>query len=133
MLDRFGAVRAVQLPVESIGQHGEAVQRLRTIEVGLAAVGLSTRLHESPGRADLTAVLRQPGQHEIEVVIDADGYTELRYWATPNVTSTHTVATITSALAVIAAATGFPDLVDLAGQTRRRVGGTMARSPNVQE
>src|SRR5215471_2159525 len=123
MLDRFGAVRAVQLPVESTGQHGDAVERLRTIEVGLAAIGLSTRLRESAGRADLTATLHQPGQREIEVVIDANGYTELRYWANLNVTPTRTVATITSALAVIAAATGFPDLVDLAGRTRRRVGG----------
>src|SRR5215470_14149890 len=123
MLDRFEAVRAVQLPVESTGQHGDAVERLRTIEVGLAAVALSTRLRESAGRADLTATLHQPGQREIEVVNDADGYTELRYRANLNVTPTHTVATITSALAVIAAATGFPDLVDLAGRTRRRVGG----------
>src|SRR5215472_15014278 len=69
------------------------------------------------------ATLRQPGQREIEVAIDADGYTELRYWASPDVTPTHTVATITSALAVIAAATGFPDLVGLAGQTRRRLDG----------
>src|SRR5215470_4770162 len=123
MLDRFEAVRAVQLPVESTGQHGDAVERLRTIEVGLAAIGLSTRLRESAGRSDLTATLHQPGQREIEVVNDADGYTELRYWANLNVTPAQTVATITSALAVIAAATGFPDLVDLAGRTRRRVGG----------
>jgi hypothetical protein len=40
-----------------------------------------------------------------------------------DVTPTHTVATITSALAVIAATSGFPDLVDLAGQTRRGVDG----------
>src|SRR5215471_21747718 len=118
MLDRFEAVRAVQLPVESTGQHGDAVERLRTIEVGLVAVALSTRLRESAGTADLTAILQQPGQRELGVVIDADGYTELRYWASVNVTPAQTVATITSALAVIAAATGFPDLVDLAGRTR---------------
>src|SRR5215831_2590944 len=102
---------------------GDTTERLRAIEVGLAAVGLSTRLHESPTGADLRATLRRPGQREIEVTIDADGYTELRYWASLDVTPTHAVATITSALAVIAAATEFPDLVDLAGQTRRRVGG----------
>src|SRR5215471_336144 len=69
------------------------------------------------------ATLRRPGQREVEVAIDADGYTELRYWASLEIAPTHTVATITSALAVIATATGFPDFVDLAGQTRRRVGG----------
>ena len=69
------------------------------------------------------ATLRRPGQREVEVAIDADGYTELRYWASLEIAPTHTVATITSALAVIATATGFPDLVDLAGQTRGRVGG----------
>jgi hypothetical protein len=108
---------------ESVGLHGGTAKHLRAIEVGLAAVGLSTRLHESPTGADLRATLRQPGQREIEVVIDADGSTELRYWASLDVTPTQTVATITSALAVIAAAAGFPDLVDLAGQTSRRVGG----------
>src|SRR5215471_19190207 len=69
------------------------------------------------------ATLRRPGQREVEVAIDADGYTELRYWASLEIAPTHTVATITSALAVIATATGFPDFVDLAGQTRGRVGG----------
>src|SRR5262245_11205356 len=130
MLDRFGAVRAVQLPVESIGQNGDAVQRLRTIEVGLALSRLGSPpsacrlacVNRQAGR-DLTAKLHQPGQRELGVVIDADGYTELRYRASVNVTPAQTVATITSALAIIAAATGFPDLVDLAGRTRRRVGG----------
>ncbi len=68
-------------------------------------------------------MLRQPGQRKIEAVIDADGYTELRYWSSLNITPAQTVATITSAMALISAAAGFPDLVGLAGQTRRRLDG----------
>ena len=108
---------------ESVGQYSDAAERLRAIEAGLAAVGLSTRLHESPNGADLTATLRQRGRREIEIVIDAEGYTEFRYWSSLNVTPTQTVATITEALAVISAAAIFPDLVGLAGQTRRRLDG----------
>jgi hypothetical protein len=114
----------MRLPIsESRGPRCDVAERLRAIEIGLAAAGLSTRLHDSPAGTDLTATLRRPGKREIEVVIDADGYTELRYWASLDVTPAHTVAIVTSALAVIAAATGLPDLVDLAGQTRKRVGG----------
>jgi hypothetical protein len=74
---------------------------LRAIESELASVGLTTRLHESSAGTDLTATLCQPGQREIEVVIDEDGYTELRYWASLGATPAQTVATITSALAAI--------------------------------
>ena len=102
----------------------DTAAHLRVIEAELTAAGLATRLHESPGGADLTAALRPPGQREIEVVIDEDGYTELRYWASLNVTPAHAAATITSALAVITAADGgFPDSVDLAGRTYRQRGG----------
>jgi hypothetical protein len=32
---------------------------------------------------DLTATVQPPGQREAEIVIDEDGYTELRYWNQP--------------------------------------------------
>jgi hypothetical protein len=99
------------------------VERLRAIEVGLVAAGLATCLHESLAGADLIATLRQPGQREIEVIVDEDGYTELRYWASLSATPAHAVAAITGALAVITAVGGFPAPIGLAGQTRRQTGG----------
>ena len=98
----------------STGQHRDAADRLRAIGAGLAAAGLAARLHESPAETDLTATLRRPGQREIEVVVDEDGYTELRYWASLDVPPAHAVATITGALAAIVPAQRFAALVDVA-------------------
>ncbi len=99
----------------------DAAAHLRAIEAELTAAGLTTRLHESPAGADLTATLRRPGQREIEVVIDDDGYTELRYWASLSVTPAHTVAIITSALAAITVAQDSVAHIDPARQARVRL------------
>src|SRR5437879_897770 len=75
--------------------------RLYEIAAGLAAIGLATRLHRTRTVTDLTATLRPPGHREIEVILDEDGYTELRHWADLSTTPTAIVATIIGALAAI--------------------------------
>jgi hypothetical protein len=105
-----------------IDPHRDAGARLRAIQAGLAAAGLTTRLHESSAGAALTATLRQPGQREIGIVIGEDGYTELRYWASLIVTPAQTVAIITSALATITIAQDSVDRIDPASQARVRLG-----------
>jgi hypothetical protein len=100
-----------------------AAERLRVIETWLAAAGLTTRLHASPNAMDLTATLRQPGHREIEVVIDEDGYTELRYWASLSDTPAQTVAIVTSALAAITAIQGSVARIVPARQTHVAVAG----------
>jgi hypothetical protein len=55
--------------------------RLHEIAAGLAAIGLATRLNRTRAGTDLTATLHAPGHREVEVILDEDGYTELRYWA----------------------------------------------------
>ena len=75
--------------------------RLHEIAAGLAAVGLATRLHRTRAGTDLTATLYPPGHREIEVILDEDGYTEVRYWADLSTTPTATVAIIIAALAAI--------------------------------
>jgi hypothetical protein len=79
-----------------------ASERLRAIAADLSAAGLSIHLHHTRAGLDLTATLHQPGHRETDVLVDEDGYTELRYWADPDATSAQIANTITGALAVVA-------------------------------
>jgi hypothetical protein len=108
---------------ESIDLSRDAVERLQLIEAGLAATGLSTRLHQSPAGADLTATLRKPRQREIEVVIDEDGYTEIRYWASSDTSPGQAVATIVRVISAITTAESSQVTDDAAGQPGGAVAG----------
>jgi len=55
-------------------------QRLRAMAADLAAHGLTTHLTDSRAGLDLTATLSPSGKREAELIIDEDGYAELRYW-----------------------------------------------------
>jgi hypothetical protein len=79
-----------------------AVQRIRAVAAELDAAGLTTRLQETRGVVDLTASVSRPGGRAIEVIVDQDGYVELRYWTVPGATPTQIAATITRALAAVA-------------------------------
>lgn len=94
--------------------------RLHEIATGLAAIGLATRLYRTRAGTDLTATLHAPGHREIEVILDEDGYTELRYWADLNTTPAAAVAIITSALQAI---TPPGSLTVCAGQADDRIAG----------
>jgi hypothetical protein len=83
------------------GDHGEAALRMRAIAAGLRAAGLTARLHRSRAGWDITAVLARSGGRESEVVIDEDGYTEIRYWNPPGATPDQIARVIAGALAVI--------------------------------
>jgi hypothetical protein len=78
--------------------HSAGAARLREVAAGLAEMGLVTRLHRTRAGTDLTATLHLPGYHEIEVIADEDGYTELRYWCSLSSTPAADVATIASLL-----------------------------------
>ena len=67
----------------------------------LSLAGLATHLHRTRGVLDLTATMRQPGRRETDVVLDEDGYTELRYWADPDASPAEVAYAITSALAAV--------------------------------
>ena len=54
--------------------------RMRAIAADLAAHGLTTHLTDSRAGLDLTATLSPSGRREAELIIDEDGYAELRYW-----------------------------------------------------
>lgn len=81
----------------------EATRRLRAVAAELSAVGLAISLHRTRAGLDLTATLHQPGRRETDVLIDEDGYTELRYWADPAATPAQLADTIVHALSVVSA------------------------------
>lgn len=75
--------------------------RMDALAEQLAAKGLQTTVHVTHRVFDITATLRQPERKDIDVVIDEDGYTELRYWADPAASPEQSVAVIIRALAAI--------------------------------
>jgi hypothetical protein len=99
---------------------GAGAVRLREIAAGLTAIGLLARLHRTRSGTDLTATLHPPGHRDVEVIVDEDGYTELRYWANLSTTPTTAVTTIARALAAI---TAPRSLANAAGQAGEPVAG----------
>jgi hypothetical protein len=94
--------------------------RLREIAAGLSGIGLATHLHRTRAGTDLTATLRRIGHRDIQVIVDEDGYTELRYWASLSTTPAAAVAAIGEALAAIIASDSLADRV---GQAVRHIAG----------
>jgi len=78
--------------------HSVGAARLHEIAASLAAIGLVTRLHRTRAGTDLTATLHPSGHRDVQVVVDEDGYTELRYWASLSSTPSAAAAAIASAL-----------------------------------
>jgi hypothetical protein len=55
-------------------------QRMRAIADQLQAAGLTARVHDTRGVLDITGTAHRSGGREIEVIVDQDGYAEIRYW-----------------------------------------------------
>jgi hypothetical protein len=83
------------LPLDAAGMQAVAAQ--------LSAAGVASVLHETKAGLDLTATLHQPGRRDVEVIIDEDGYAELRWWTAPGATPADMAAVITRAIASVAA------------------------------
>ena len=77
-------------------------RRMRAIAAGLTDAGLDVCLNE--GVLDVTATLDRPGTRASEVIVDEDGYFELRYWNQPSATPEQITTVVVRALAAIAAA-----------------------------
>ena len=72
----------------------------------LGAAGLTASLNVTRDIPDVTAWLPQPGGRDITVIVDDDGYIELRFWARPGASPSHITGTLTRAIRVITAQTG---------------------------
>jgi hypothetical protein len=82
----------------------ETERGMRAIAAGLGAGGLVAEVNQTRGVLDITATLQRPGSKPAEVVIDEDGYVELRYWNRPGATPEQVTTVILRALATIAVA-----------------------------
>jgi hypothetical protein len=83
------------LPLDSAGTQAVAAQ--------LSAAGLVSAVQGTSAGLELTATSHRPGRREIEVVVDEDGYAELRWWAAPGATPADVAAVITRAIASVTA------------------------------
>jgi hypothetical protein len=79
----------------------DPARRIRAVAAELTGAGLTTHLHETRAALDVTATLHRPGRKDAEVIVDEDGYVEIRYWNNPGATPAQITATISRALAVI--------------------------------
>jgi hypothetical protein len=82
----------------------DTARRMGAIATGLVAAGLAAAVHDTRGVLDITATLDRPGGKATEVIVDDDGYVEIRYWNDPDATPGQVTAVITGALAAIATA-----------------------------
>ena len=86
------------------GRGGETARRMRAITAGLMDAGLAVSLNVTQGVLDITAALDRPGGKASEVIVDEDGYVEVRYWNHPGATPEQITAVIVRALAAVNAA-----------------------------
>jgi serine/threonine-protein kinase RsbW len=76
-------------------------ERMRAMAAQLTAHGLTTHLTDSRAGLDLTATLSPSGRREAELIIDEDGYAEIRYWNAPGTPADQVTATALRALNAI--------------------------------
>src|ERR1700729_3548242 len=81
----------------------DAAARMHAIAAALTAAGLSAQVHVTRGVPDVTATWERPDAKAAEVIVDDDGYTELRYWNQPQATPSQVATVIVRALAAITA------------------------------
>ena len=77
------------------------MQRMLILTGLLTAAGLTAALNVTRETPDITARLPQPGGRDITVIIDDDGYIELRFWASPASTPSQITSTLTRAISVV--------------------------------
>ncbi len=77
---------------------GDPGSWLECLAACLAAAGFPGRVTETAGEASLAIALVPPGCRETEVIVDGDGYCELRWWLAPDAGPGQAAAVITAAL-----------------------------------
>jgi S-adenosyl methyltransferase len=79
----------------------ESLQRMLVITGLLTAAGLTACLNVTQDIPDVTARLYRPEGRDIRVIIDDDGYIELRFWADPGTSPSRITTTVTRAISAI--------------------------------
>jgi len=81
----------------------DAAVRMRAIAAALTEAGLTAQVHVTRGVLDVTATWELRDAKAAEVIIDDDGYTELRYWNQPQASPPQVASIVVRALATIRA------------------------------
>jgi len=76
---------------------------LRAIAGGLSTAGLPARLDDPQATRAVTVTVRLPGSREADLILDEDGYADLRWWPGPDTTPAEVTGVITRLVAIIAA------------------------------
>ena len=81
----------------------ESLQRMLVITGLLTAAGLTACLTVTRDVPDVTAWLSQPGGRDIKIIIDDDGYIELRFWVSPDAAPERVTTIVTGTIAALTA------------------------------
>jgi hypothetical protein len=76
---------------------------VRAIADGLSAAGFGARLDDPQATGAVTITVCPPGRKEADIILDDDGYAELRWWPGPDATPTDVTDLIARLLTIIAA------------------------------
>jgi hypothetical protein len=85
-------------PETSQDEPGNPGPWLEQVAACLTAAGLPARVTQTAGETSLTITVSRPGCRDAEVIADADGYCELRWWLPPHAAPGQAAALITAAL-----------------------------------
>ncbi|MGH3280926.1 MAG: hypothetical protein ACRDNW_17575, partial [Trebonia sp.] len=96
-----GPAQPAATPADPDRDPDQALQRMLILTGLLTAAGLTAALNVTRETPGIMARLPQPGGRDITVIIDDDGYIELRYWASPDATPSQITTTLTRAVTAI--------------------------------
>jgi hypothetical protein len=78
---------------------------IRAVAETLTGIGMTVAVSETSTGLDVTASTpRHPGRHRAEIILDEQGYAELRFWAD----TAAPAGTVAAAMAAVMAAAQFP-------------------------
>jgi hypothetical protein len=82
----------------------QPADRIRAIAAGLTAAGITAATHGNHITGlDVTATSQPPGGAKTEIMLDEDGYAEIRWYANPDAPATDVTAALIRILAAVTA------------------------------
>ncbi len=103
MNDPQASLAAVHTSMNASPPDPDTAARMHAIAAALTAAGLTAQVHVTRGVPDVTATWQRPDGKAAEVIVDDDGYVEVRYWNHPWATPAQVTTVIVRALAAITA------------------------------
>jgi hypothetical protein len=90
---------------QALSVHEDRAERIHAIAAALAATGVVTGTNgNNLTGLDVTATAFPPGRAKTEIMLDEDGYAEIRWYTNPAAPAAEVTAALTRVLAAITAA-----------------------------